>query len=159
MRASWRTGSTFRAFTLIADFSSTVTRTGPASVATFDTPWDLATDKNGNLYVADLYNNCIRKVTPHGTVSTFAGGGYYAPADKDGQGTGASFYTPGEVAVDPAGAVLGAGRDRAGAGIEPQHTLGDRRHAVAAVLAVGRRLRVDQAAAERCDRNNRCSTP
>jgi sugar lactone lactonase YvrE len=74
---------------------------GPASVATFDNPWDVTADKNGNIYVADLYNNRIRKVTPAGVVSTFAGGDYYHYGEQDGQGTAALLWGPGNITTDP----------------------------------------------------------
>lgn len=74
---------------------------GPSSVASFDNPWDVTADRNGNIYVADSYNNRIRKVTPDGTVSTFAGGDYYHYGNQDGQGTAALFWGPGNITTDP----------------------------------------------------------
>ena len=77
---------------------------GTGSGASFDTPGGLAVDGSGNLFVADTLNNTIRKVTPGGVVTTFAG----APGvwgSFDGIGTGASFNLPGSVAVDGAGNV------------------------------------------------------
>ena len=79
---------------------------GDASTATFDTPWGVATDKMGNIYVADTYNNIIRKISSAGIVSTFAGGGYYQYGLKDGQDTAARFYTPTAIAADSAGNVF-----------------------------------------------------
>jgi|GEM_PF-1889270 len=46
---------------------------GVGSVARFNGPGDLAVDSSTNIYVADTFNYVIRKVTPDGTVSTFAG--------------------------------------------------------------------------------------
>lgn len=46
---------------------------GPGSTALFNNPQALAVDINRNVYVADTNNHCIRKVTPLGVVSTFAG--------------------------------------------------------------------------------------
>jgi len=60
--------------------SSTTERTrgyvdGQGNAARFDEPRSIAIDKTGNLYVADGMNRRIRKVTPEGVVSTFAGSG------------------------------------------------------------------------------------
>ena len=43
---------------------------GKADTALFNTPKALATDKNGNIYVADKGNNAIRKISTDGTVTT-----------------------------------------------------------------------------------------
>ena len=77
---------------------------GPGSQAQFDGPIGLAVDKSGNIFVADAYNDSIRKITPDGTVSTIAGTG--SPGYSDGQGTGAAFDTPCGVAVDKDGNIF-----------------------------------------------------
>jgi CubicO group peptidase (beta-lactamase class C family) len=46
---------------------------GTGSAAHFDDPRGTAADSSGNLYVADTGNNLLRKVTPQGIVTTFAG--------------------------------------------------------------------------------------
>ncbi len=46
---------------------------GPAAQAKFSDPCGLSADVDGTLYVADTGNNCIRRVSPDGTVSTFSG--------------------------------------------------------------------------------------
>ena len=71
--------------------------------ATFYFPTSVAVDASGNVYVAEYVNNRIRKITPDGTVSTFAGTGKQGYAD--GQGTSAAFSGPTGVAVDASGNV------------------------------------------------------
>ena len=70
---------------------------GPA--ARFHEPRQIARDTDGNLYVADSVNNRIRKVTPGGLVSTFAGTG--GAGDKDGHCSEATFNRPWGIAVSP----------------------------------------------------------
>ena len=76
---------------------------GQGTAATFFNPTDVAVDANGNVYVADLGNQAIRKITSAGVVSTLAGSGNAGALD--GQGTAASFYGPSSVAVDANGNV------------------------------------------------------
>jgi len=45
----------------------------------FDNPQQMVADSSGNLFVYDFVNYRIRKITPDGTVSTFAGSGYNDP--------------------------------------------------------------------------------
>jgi sugar lactone lactonase YvrE len=76
--------------------------------AQFDYPRGIVRDKNGNLYVADSWNHRIRKITPAGMVTTFAGGGNSMGVQsvgdyKDGQDTSARFYTPSGLAIDDTG--------------------------------------------------------
>lgn len=76
---------------------------GTGAAASFNNPSGIAADGAGNLYVADLSNHRVRKVTPAGVVTTFAGSG--AAASGDGAGAVASFTSPSGVAVDVAGNV------------------------------------------------------
>ena len=78
---------------------------GNGSGALFNSPGGLAVDASGNLYVADTLNNTIRKVTPSGQVTTFAGSPTVFGA-FDGNGLNATFNLPGAVAVDGAGNVV-----------------------------------------------------
>jgi hypothetical protein len=74
---------------------------GPATVATFNNPHGVAIDKQGNIYIANRFGHTIRKITPSGVVSTFAGTG--SPGATDGTGTAASFNEPWAVACDTLG--------------------------------------------------------
>jgi len=76
---------------------------GSGTSASFNSPFGIAVDAAGNIYVADSGNNRIRKITPAGTVSTFAGSG--AKSANVGTGASATFNTPSGVAVDTAGNV------------------------------------------------------
>src|SRR5206468_1329426 len=77
---------------------------GSQNLARFNSPYGVAMDSSGNIYVADNYNSTIRKITAGGVVTTLAGlAGSYGSAD--GTGSAARFYGPSGVAVDNAGNV------------------------------------------------------
>lgn len=77
---------------------------GVGRAASFANPAGLATDADGNVFVADRDNDAIRKITPHGTVTTFAG---LSPGKAigwaDAVGTEARFRNPGAITVAPDG--------------------------------------------------------
>lgn len=74
---------------------------GAGSVSRFNEPVSVATDKQGNIYVADKFNNKIRKVTPGGTTTTFAGSGVVG--STDGASAVATFNEPWGIACDTLG--------------------------------------------------------
>ncbi|MBN8460988.1 MAG: choice-of-anchor D domain-containing protein [Verrucomicrobia bacterium] len=77
---------------------------GAGSSARFFYPMGVATDSNGNLYVADTENHTIRKVSPSGSVTTLAG----RPREigsTDGIGGEARFHFPSSVAADASGSI------------------------------------------------------
>lgn len=77
---------------------------GAGAAARFDFPRGIAIDSAGNVYVADCANHTIRKITPAGVVSTFAGSASLE-GNTDGAGAAARFTFPVDVAVDGAGNV------------------------------------------------------
>ena len=76
---------------------------GPATKALLHTPYGLAVDSGGNLYIADNMNNRIRKVTPGGIITTVAGNGQIGMAGDGGLATAAQLNGPTRLAVDNAG--------------------------------------------------------
>lgn len=81
---------------------------GNGAAAKFDSPDGICVDVQGNLYISDYNNNCIRKITPAGIVSTLAGNG--SQGNLDGTATEARFNRPGNVCVDAQGNVYVADR-------------------------------------------------
>jgi len=71
---------------------------GLGTAAQFERPIGVGVDSSGNIYVADYVNYRIRKITPAGEVSTFAGSGTSGLAD--GVGSAAQFHSPIDIAVD-----------------------------------------------------------
>ncbi|TSD67900.1 hypothetical protein FFF34_011080 [Inquilinus sp. KBS0705] len=74
---------------------------GQGSNAKFHSPAGLAIDAVGNIFVADAGNNVIRKITPSGYVSTFAGTG--KSGLTNGHKSTATFSTPLGLCFDKAG--------------------------------------------------------
>src|SRR5579872_5713558 len=89
---------------------------GPATAAKLDWPTGVAVDAAGNVFVADMGNNVIRKINTAGIITTVAGNGTGAGTGVGLPGTGSGGYTgdgavatnaelwsPTDVAVDAAG--------------------------------------------------------
>ncbi len=79
---------------------------GAATVATFNSPAGVTVDNQNNVYVADINNNKIRKITTGGLVSSYAGGNYYTYGFADGPAASSLFFTPAAVAADPSGNIF-----------------------------------------------------
>ena len=78
--------------------------TNVATKAGMNRPYSVALDKAGNLYIADTYNDSVRKVTASsGIMSTFAGNGTQGLGGDGGTATGALLDTPTAVVFDAAG--------------------------------------------------------
>ena len=76
---------------------------GPATAADMAAPDGLAMDGAGNIYIADPSNYVVYKVTPGGTLSTFAGTGVFGYGGDGGQATNAPLVIPEGLAVDSYG--------------------------------------------------------
>ncbi len=75
---------------------------GPASKAQFSSPYGLAVDRGGSIYVADLGNARIRKITPDGRILTVVGGGKLSltPANEGSLATDIALTSPRNLAID-----------------------------------------------------------
>ncbi len=76
---------------------------GPAASAQLSTPGGIAVDTTGNVYIADTGNGRIRKVTPAGVISTFAGDGRTGRTGDGGQALAAELGAVSNLAFDTTG--------------------------------------------------------
>jgi DNA-binding beta-propeller fold protein YncE len=84
--------------TTLAGSTTSGSADGTGSAASFNHPKGIAVDANGNIYVGDVDNNKIRKITPAGVVTTLAGS--TTPGSDNGIGVAASFKAPKGVALN-----------------------------------------------------------
>ena len=89
--------------TTVAGTTAAGTSDGPASSATFNNPYGVVADADGNIYVADLTSALIRKITPDGTVTTVAGSG---SGFADGLSNTAKFNQPTDLTIDGDGNII-----------------------------------------------------
>ena len=78
---------------------------GPAVEAELRSPYGVAVDSAGNVYIADVSNRRIRKVDSTGTITTIAGTGEFGFSGDGGPAVEAELRSPYGVAVDSAGNV------------------------------------------------------
>jgi sugar lactone lactonase YvrE len=90
--------------TTIAGDGQAGLRDGPAAQARFNGPLGLDVDQAGNLYVADTYNDAVRRISPDGQVTTVAGG--HGTGLTDGAADAAQFDTPCGVLLDSLGNLM-----------------------------------------------------
>lgn len=86
--------------TTIAGSGVAGTTNGTGTAATFSSPYGITIDASGNLFVSDAGGHKIRKITPAGVVTTFAGSG--AVGSADATGTAATFNQPNGLTIDGA---------------------------------------------------------
>ena len=79
---------------------------GPALSAELLQPQSIAVDSAGNIFGADSNTGVVRKITPAGTISQYAGSGTYSYSGDGGPATLANLYLPVAVAADSAGNVF-----------------------------------------------------
>ena len=103
---------TFFTFTVKAQIIKTVAGNGTygysgdggiADSAKLNSPFGVAVDASGNLFIADEYNKVIRKVSTNGIITTVAGNGTYGYSGDGGSATSAKLNYPTGVAVDASG--------------------------------------------------------
>ncbi|MBA3489226.1 MAG: hypothetical protein H0T78_06720 [Longispora sp.] len=75
---------------------------GPATNAQLNSPHEVAVDTTGTIYIADAFNNRIRKIDTAGIITTIAGNGNGVFGGDGGPATNAQLHTPLGVAVDTA---------------------------------------------------------
>ena len=76
---------------------------GQATLAELNTPSSVAFDSSGDFFIADQGNNVVRKVTPAGVISSFAGNGTSGYSGDGGQAASAQLNAPTAVAFDAVG--------------------------------------------------------
>ncbi len=80
---------------------------GPATAASLNSPSGVAVNYDGNIFIADMYNHRIRKVSvATGIIETVAGTGASGYSGDNGLATAAKISMPSAIAVDSAGNLL-----------------------------------------------------
>jgi len=88
------------------DYSGSMGDDGPATDAQLNGPSAVATDRWGNIYIADKYNNRVRKITPQGIIYAFAGDGQQGYRGDGGKAIAAQLNAPAGMVADTFGNVF-----------------------------------------------------
>ena len=104
----WNQGPAFGQQYVISTIVGTGTRGfsgdgGPATNAQLNNPTGVAVDAGGNIYVADYWNNRVRKISQNGIITTVAGTGTPGYSGDGGPADKAMLWGPLAVAVDVSG--------------------------------------------------------
>ncbi|MDQ3844991.1 MAG: gliding motility-associated C-terminal domain-containing protein [Bacteroidota bacterium] len=86
---------------------------GPAAAAQLNDPSSVAVDAAGNVYIADLGNNVIRRVNSAGIISNFAGNATLGYSGDGGPAINAQLYHPNNIAMDKYGNIFFADQNAA----------------------------------------------
>ncbi len=94
-----------------SDISSYTGDGGPAIEAGLNGPNNIAVDAAGNIFIADLYHHCIRKIDSEGIITTIAGQGTVGSGGDGGPAVDAYLSWPSDIAIDTAGNIYIADRN------------------------------------------------
>jgi len=84
---------------------------GPALAAEMEYLTGVTADRKGNIYIADEFNEVIRKVDATGIITTYAGNGTIGFSGDNGPATNAQMWHPADVGVDRMGNVYTVDQD------------------------------------------------
>jgi hypothetical protein len=79
---------------------------GPANEAQMRSPYAVATDASGNVYIADYFNHVVRMVSTSGIITTIAGNGTAGFSGDGGPASAAQLNGPAGITLDPAGNIF-----------------------------------------------------
>ncbi len=91
---------------------------GAAATAQMSAPESIAVDATGNIYIADFFCNCIRKINATGIISTIAGNGTGGYSGDGGPATAASLSFIRFITVDGIGNIYMSGLKTGGSGTD-----------------------------------------
>lgn len=79
---------------------------GTGAAARFNSPWGIAVDRSGTVFVTDNQNNAVRRISAAGVVTTLAGSASGTAGSQDGTGGAARFDQPRGLTVDASGNIF-----------------------------------------------------